>query len=190
MNRRSLPCFALWFMPSFHRPLSSGLAVDLFNDSVTMEKEGSWVEVFSLHSGHSLRSSRWFFFWSFSTNVLVSSNNNNKIDWISVTEMILTGCSSQAACCVLKAYTGLNWPWAALLLCHHFFAGCSRWWSQTGHIGTITSTTAATWKAHLLTTILCRCPPPFKEGGGSGEVKREGGKEGCSPWANARQRWQ
>lgn len=105
MNRRSLPCFALWFMPLFHRPLCSGLAVGLLNDSATMEEEGSWVEVFSFHSGHSLRSSRWCF-RSFSTNVFSSSNNNNdrlnQYHWKDFNKLFFTGW------CVLKAYTGLN----------------------------------------------------------------------------------
>eukprot|EP00064_Thunnus_orientalis_P000008 superscaffoldBa00000001_g8 len=33
----------------------------------------------------------------------------------------------------------------------------------------VTPTTAATWKAHLLATILCRCHPPFKRRGERGE---------------------
>lgn len=75
MNQRSLPCFALWFMPLFHRPLSSGLAIDLLNDSARMEEEGSWVQVFFLHIGHSLRCSRWCFS-CFSTNIFSYSNHN------------------------------------------------------------------------------------------------------------------
>ncbi|KAG7243069.1 hypothetical protein INR49_016444 [Caranx melampygus] len=36
----------------------------------------------------------------------------------------------------------------------------------------VTPTTAATWKAHLLATILCRCHPPFKSEGKEGrEIK-------------------
>lgn len=42
----------------------------------------------------------------------------------------------------------------------------------------VTPTAAATWKAHLLATILCCCHPPLKSEGKRGEVKGRGGKDG------------
>lgn len=44
----------------------------------------------------------------------------------------------------------------------------------------VTPTTAATWKEHLLATILCRCHHPFKRGGE--KERRERGRltlSGC-----------
>lgn len=45
----------------------------------------------------------------------------------------------------------------------------------------VTPTTAATWKAHLLATILCRCHPPFKSEGKEGRWKGKEGKRKAHP---------
>ena len=45
----------------------------------------------------------------------------------------------------------------------------------------VTPTAAATWKAHLLATILCCCHPPFKSEGKEGWWKGEEGKREAHP---------
>lgn len=45
----------------------------------------------------------------------------------------------------------------------------------------VTPTTAATWKAHLVATILCRCHPPFKSEGKEGRWKGKEGKREAHP---------
>ena len=41
----------------------------------------------------------------------------------------------------------------------------------------VTPTAPATWKAHLLATILCRCHPPFNSEGREGRWKGKGGEK-------------
>lgn len=45
----------------------------------------------------------------------------------------------------------------------------------------VTPTTAATWKAHLVATILCRCHPRFKSEGKEGRWKGKEGKREAHP---------
>lgn len=139
MNQRSLPCFALWFMPLFHRPLSSGLAIDLLNDSARMQEEESWVQVFFLHIGHSLRCSQCF--RSFSTNIFSYCNHN--IDLFSIllfTKNSLDNpchytCFYQAALHRLLRIKGFI---LVLIGCgaarmHHQFKVMGTYWSQWYH---------------------------------------------------------
>lgn len=90
----------------------------------------------------------------------------------------------------------LIWCWAAFvcnrwclissaLILHGGHPGCSKQQPHTADSAGLSPAchprAAATWKAHLLATILCRCHPPFKSEGKEGRWKGEEGKREAHP---------
>lgn len=84
---------------------------------------------------------------------------------------------------LLFATAGVSWalPWSSMATIQLVQSNSHALLIALASAWPVTPTAAATWKAHLLATILCCCHPPFKSKGKEGRWKGEEGKREAHP---------